>query len=276
MKITEIKKLKRLYSVKFDEDIPAIANLGNSKPSDKIYVTEDTIIKFRLSKETDYDNSQVKSIIDFANYSYGKNLAIYFISFKFRTSAEVSKYLIEHEVLNKDVSRILIKLQELGLIDDEKYAESFISGKILAAQSGPFSIKQKLIQKGLSDDLIESKLSELFNEEKQLEVAIKIGEKQARVKKVRLPLKQLKLKLLQTLVSKGFNYKIAEQALENLELEADEDNEQDLLVKEAEKVYNRLSQRYEGYDLKHRLSQTLGRKGFDWGDISDILNNFEF
>ncbi|MDR0300167.1 MAG: recombination regulator RecX [Streptococcaceae bacterium] len=273
MKITEIKKLKRLYSVKLDE---AITDEDTGDLTDKIYVTEDTIVKFRLSKEADYDKEQIREIIEFANYSRGKNLAIYYISFKIRTQSEVRKYLIEHEIPENDIPRILDELESLDLINDRKYIENYVSTKILGGQTGPFSIQQKLLQKGLAKDLIEDEISKLYDEEKRLEIATKIADKQARAKSARLPLKQLKMKISQTLVSKGFSYAIAEQALVSLELEADEENEAELLMNEAEKAYNRLFRQYDGYDLKNRLSQTLGRKGFDWSDISDILENFEF
>lgn len=264
-KITEIKKLKRLYSIKFDK----IEN-------EKIYVTEDTIVKFMLSKGADFNEQQIKEITEFADYSRGKNSAIYYLSFKTRTKHEVEKYLIEHEIPDHDIPRILSELEELDLINDRAYTQRYIEGKILAATHGPYHLKQKLQQKGINKDLVEAQLNELFDEDKQLKIAIKLAEKLSRAKSGRLPFKQLKIKISQSLISKGFSYDIASSAIEALELETDEENEQDLLAREAEKTYNRLSKRYEGYDLKNRVSQTLGRKGFDWRAISDILRDYDF
>jgi len=272
MKITEIKKLKRLYKVTFDDFFD---NLDNES-TDKLYVTEDTIVKFMLSKGKDIDASQLTEIESYANFSRGKNLAIYYISFKVRTRHEVEKYLREHEIPERDIPRILAESEQLGLINDAHYAESYISGRILQGTTGPYNIRQKLQQKGINPDLIATQLELQFPEEKQILSATKIAEKQVAVKFDRLPLKQLQQKIQQSLVSKGFAYSIAAIAVESLELTADEENEEALIAAEADKAYTRLARRYDGYDLKNRVSQTLARKGFDWSMISDALRDYEF
>ena len=85
MKITKIEKKKRLYLLEIDAD-------------DKLYVTEDTIVHFMLSKNMEIDEATLKDIQKFAQFSYGKNLALYHISFKQRTAAEVKKYLEQHDI----------------------------------------------------------------------------------------------------------------------------------------------------------------------------------
>ncbi|SUN56398.1 recombination regulatory protein [Streptococcus equinus] len=62
MKITKIEKKKRLYLLEIDED-------------DKLYVTEDTIVHFMLSKNMEIDDKTLKKIQKYAQFSYGKNLA---------------------------------------------------------------------------------------------------------------------------------------------------------------------------------------------------------
>ncbi|MDR2976576.1 MAG: recombination regulator RecX [Streptococcaceae bacterium] len=271
-KITEIKKLKRLYSVKFDEQIED----ADGELLDKIYVTEDTIVKFMLSKGLDIDAAKAQKIIKFSDYSRGKNLAIYYISFKMRSRGEVAKYLTEHEIPETNIPQILTELEQIGLINDEKLVENFLEVRISGGQNGPYNLRQKLQKKEIDPDLVSEKLQQFYDSDKQLEAAIKLAEKQVRAKSARLPLKQLKIKIAQSLVGKGFSYETASNAVESLELEPDEENEQELLETEAEKAYTRLSKRYEGYDLKNRVSQTLGRKGFDWSAISDVLRDYDF
>jgi regulatory protein len=271
-KITEIKKLKRLYSVKFDDDVEN----ADGELLEKIYVTEDTIVKFMLSKGPEIDSALAQKIIKFSDYSRGKNLAVYYISFKMRSRSEVAKYLTEHEIPEANIPQILTELEQIGLINDVKLVENFLETRVSGGQNGPYNLKQKLLKKGISPDLAAEKLEQFYDADKQLETATKLAEKQVRSKGARLPLKQLKLKISQSLVGKGFSYDIASTALENLELEADEDNELELLEAEAEKAYTRLSKRYEGYDLKNRVSQALGRKGFDWSVISAVLRDYDF
>ena len=68
MKITKIEKKKRLYLLEIDK-------------KESLYVTEDTIVKYMLTKEMILDKDQLEDIKSFAQFSQGKNLALYFISF---------------------------------------------------------------------------------------------------------------------------------------------------------------------------------------------------
>ncbi|TYK86945.1 recombination regulator RecX, partial [Streptococcus pyogenes] len=85
MKITKIEKKKRLYLVEFDDN-------------DALYVTEDTIVHFMLSKDKVLDNDQLEDIKHFAQLSYGKNLALYFLSFQQRSQKRVKDYLLKHAI----------------------------------------------------------------------------------------------------------------------------------------------------------------------------------
>ena len=65
MKITKIEKKKRLYLVEIDK-------------KESLYVTEDTIVKYMLTKEMALSKDQLEDIKNFAQFSHGKNLALYF------------------------------------------------------------------------------------------------------------------------------------------------------------------------------------------------------
>ena len=49
---------------------------------DKCYITEDTIVRFMLSRDKVISEEELKDIQDFAQFSYGKNLALYHLSLK--------------------------------------------------------------------------------------------------------------------------------------------------------------------------------------------------
>ncbi|MGZ7126027.1 recombination regulator RecX, partial [Streptococcus pyogenes] len=63
MKITKLEKKKRLYLLETDTD-------------QKVYITEDTIVRFFLSKDKQISEKELKEIQTFAQFSYGKNLAL--------------------------------------------------------------------------------------------------------------------------------------------------------------------------------------------------------
>ena len=262
-KIISLEKKKRLYKVVFDND-------------QTIYVTEDTIVRFFLSKGASFDPPEIDKIVAFADFSRGKNLGLYYISFKQRTKKEVVTYLLDHDIPNFQIAKIIDELTASRFIDDDAYAASFIRGKVLGKTSGPYQIRQKLTEKGIDKALVLDKLDELFDFDTQVEVATHLAEKLVMTKYSRLPLKALKMKISTHLTSKGFSYDISKIALDNLELESDQENESDLLQKELEKVLRKYSRTYDGYDLKQRVSNALARKGFDFDVINRELREIDF
>ena len=99
MKITKIEKKKRLYLLEIDK-------------KESLYVTEDTIVKYMLTKEMILDKDQLEDIKSFAQFSHGKNLALYFISFKQRSEKEVKDYLFKHEINPHIIPKIIDNLKK--------------------------------------------------------------------------------------------------------------------------------------------------------------------
>ena len=78
-----------------------------------------------------------------------------------------------------------------------------------------------------------------------------------------------------SLINKGFSFQESKLAIDHLELEADEENEQALLYKEIDKQYPKnLVKKYDGYGLKQRLTQSLARKGYDFDAIASALREY--
>lgn len=273
IKIKEITKLKKLYKVTLTE---SFSYKEWEEARDKIYICEDTIVKYMLTRDKVLPTDELEQLLVFDNFAQGKSLALYFISFKARTSSEVKKYLSDHNIQSPQVEDIIDNLTKNGLLNDQAYIESYIQGKVRTASAGPYQIKQKLHLKGLDLQLIDEGITQVFNEEKQIDVAVTLAEKIVRQKASRLTLQQIKQKVTQGLTAKGFSYTISTIALESLELEADEENELELLYTELDKSARKYSRKYEGYELKQRITQALARKGFDFSDISSAIRDYDF
>lgn len=257
MKITTIEKKKRLYLLELDG-------------SERLYVTEDTIVRFMLSKDKVITPKELAEIKTFAQFSHGKNLALYQLSFKQRTAREVQDYLVKHDIDAAIIKKVIANLKADGWLDDAKFATSLIEQNLLSGDKGGFVLKQKLLQKGIALSVINQALAEAdFSE-----VCQRVAEKLARKYEGKLPSNGLKDKLIQNLTSKGFSYGEANQAVQGLELEKDEESEEELIYRELDKQYPKYSRKYEGYELKQRLTQALARKGFDFSDIASALRDY--
>lgn len=257
MKITKIEKKKRLYLLEIDEN-------------DKLYVTEDTIVHFMLSKDMEINETLLKDIQKFAQFSYGKNLALYHLSFKQRTTYEVEKYLEEHDIDSLYIPEILENLKQENWINDERYVETYLSQNLNLGDKGAYVLKQKLTQKGINSQLIDKQLEHLdFSA-----LSEKVAQKLLRKYQHRFSIKTLKDKIIQNMMTKGFSYSEAKSAFENLKVEKDSEQEFELLYKELDKQYRKYSKKYDGYELKQRLTQALARKGFQFDDITSALRDY--
>ena len=190
MKITKIEKKKRLYLLELDE-------------TDKLYITEDTIVHFMLSKGMNISEQELKEIQYYAQFSYGKNLALYYLSFKQRTVKEVRDYLTKHEISLDTIEKVLTILIKDNWIDDKQYAYSFIHSNLLSGDKGAFILKQKLAQKGITAPIIDEELCKFdFTE-----VSQKVAAKLLRNYQSKLPSKPCRIKFFNLWWTKAFPMK---------------------------------------------------------------------
>ena len=257
MKITKLEKKKRLYLMELDGQQTS-------------YITEDTIVRFMLSKDKVISKEELTEIQDFAQFSYGKNLALYHLSFKARTEKEVREYLNKYDIEEKIISQVIANLKEDNLINDRQYAYSVINANQLSGDKGPYVLIQKLSQKGIAKSTIEDVLMDFdFSE-----VAQRVAEKLLKKYTGKLPARALQDKIIQSLTNKGFSYSDAKSAFDELDSQVDQETTQELIFKELDKQYTKYARKYEGYELKQRLTQVLARKGYEFSDIASALREY--
>ena len=257
MKITKLEKKKKLYLMELDSQ-------------QKYYVTEDTIVRFMLSRDKIITQQEFDKIQAFAQFSYGKNLALYHLSFKARTEKEVIEYLKKYDIDENIISQVIANLKEDKWINDSQYAYAIINANQLSGDKGPYVLTQKLAQKGISKSIIENILKEVDFSEVSQRVANKLLKKY----EGKLPTRALQDKIMQNLTNKGFSYADAKWAFEQLDSQVDEDTTQELIFKELDKQYTKYARKYEGYELKQRLTQVLARRGYDFSDIASAIREY--
>ncbi|MBO4107393.1 recombination regulator RecX [Streptococcus suis] len=257
MKITKLEKKKRLYLLETDQNKQA-------------YITEDTIVRFFLTKGKEISEHEWKELIQFAQFSYGKNLALYYLYFKKRTKKEVETYLEKHDVDPLTIPDILHKLQEENWIDDQDYVQQVLFQNALSGDKGPQALRQKLYQKGISKHIIEACLElEEFDE-----IAEKVAKKLHKKYLGKYSDRALKQKVKQGLLLKGFENKEADKALQKIEWVQDEQEQETLLNKELDKAYRKYSRTDTDYSLEQKIIRYLLRKGYDYDKIKRALREY--
>lgn len=153
----------------------------------------------------------------------GYNWALKYIGYRMRTKKEVEKKLKEkfeklkledeeNEQVSKIITEILVKLENLEIISDKKFVESYIEDRKKVKPSGEHRIKRELLQKGVDKELIEKEIERNLKKEDQILLAEKIIEKKA-ILYQGLSVFEKKKKLTEHLLRRGFNYSTIKEVL---------------------------------------------------------------
>lgn len=226
-------------------------------------VAEATLIEFRLMKDVELTDQEVAEIQHSENVNKAYGDAVNYLSYQLRTEKEIKDYLYKKEYHKDAVEFSLKKLRELHYLDDDNYAKSFINTQLRTTANGPKIIEQKLVQKGVPNNIIQDKIAEI-DQDILLENAVEFAGKQARKQK-RASFQQMLTKIRQSLYQKGFNGEITNEAIKKLDLEVDEDEELTKLKKMIDKVQHR-------YDTQAKLINYLMTKGYHYDEIKRVLD----
>lgn len=137
------------------------------------------------------ENLQLESEKTFA---YEKALKL--VSTRYKTKKEVENYLHEKGYAPATIWFVIKKLSDYDFINDERYVDSYLSHYL--KKDGVRKIKQKLLAKGISEELIDGAIN---NVDEQLEQIIVLKDKYMKNKD---DTKENYLKLYRYLVGKGF------------------------------------------------------------------------
>lgn len=230
-------------------------------------VDEEVLLRFELKKGLHITTELQKKIENEESFYKAYSRVLNYLSYSLRTEKQICDYLAKHE-LNHFEDRIIEKLKAVKLIDDLIYAESYVRTMANVNQKGTRNIIQDLKMRGVSENEILDALEE-YPEEQQLENAIQLAEKKWAKTKKSSTFDSIQ-KTKQYLVNKGYSFEIADQAIEAIDTEKDEDEEYEGLEKQAEKALKRYSRKYKGYELSQRLRAFLYSKGY----ANELINRY--
>lgn len=233
------------------------------------------IVKYKLKEGLEIDRTKLLEVIDQSKEEFAFRLALNYLSFKSRTSFEISAYLLKKEYEEKIVEKVIGKLKYYQYVDDNQYVLNYIKAAITEGKKGKDRVQSDLINKKISQDIIEYHMH-LFSYETNLQIAKELSNKYFK-QNAHLPFNQIKNKLSQFLMRKGFNWEIINTCLNTLEQDAEVqshiDSNRELYLKEAIKLGSKYFSKYKTketnpYLLERKVKVHLYQKGYD----KDIIN----
>ena len=128
----------------------------------------EVILSHRFDVGREITDDQLRACILDSDMKCCKDKALWLISFRDHSRREL------YDKLRKDYSeesceRALDRLEELGLVDDGRYAPRYAADLISVKRLPARGVRQKLFEKGVDRDLIDEVLSEIeVDEEEQI------------------------------------------------------------------------------------------------------------
>ena len=163
----------------------------------KIYLSTEEILDISPLMKQRY-NENIESLYDDISYEASIEKGIFLLSLKDRTKKELFLKLKEKYRNMRMVEKAVLKLEELGYINDFNYATLYIKSK----KYGKKKVFYSLFQKGLSKEIIEDAF--IYVEENEREENIKSFEEEKLEKLILKNLKKDEKKLIQYLIRQGF------------------------------------------------------------------------
>ena len=253
MKIEKITKLKdNKYKLLIDNE--------------NIITYDDVIIENELLYKKTIDAKVYKKIISDTLFYDVYNKVVKYIMRRLRSEKEIRLYLLKYELNDSNIEKMITKLRSINLINDLAYTKAYINDQIYLSKNGIYKIKDYLINQDIPLDIIENELSNIDSDvmDERLE---KIVLKRIRTNK-KYSNNELKNRILKEAITLGYS---KEKTLSIIESNLVEDP--NIIEKEYNKLYSKLSNKYSGYELFNRIKQKLYSKGFSVEEINKLLQN---
>lgn len=248
MKIEKIKRQKSgKYILEMDDD-------------SKLQLYEDVILNNGLLFNKEIDSELFNKLNLENNYYEVYNKVLKYISNKMRSEVEINKYLEKIDCIEKE--KIINKLKDMKLINDDLYLKAFINDKICLSLVGPNKIKKDLLEHNIELNKIEEEL--LKYESTFPERINKIISK--KIKTNNKSIYMFKQKIISELIDSGYD---KEDII--IELEKYTFDESNNIKKDYDIFYKKLSKKYKGEELKNQIKNKLFNKGYNYENIKEIV-----
>lgn len=176
-----------------------------SDNSFRLGVLEDTVFKFGLRVGDTLSEEQLIELKEYDEYITGKKIALNQLARRNRSREEIRKKLAEKKISSTVIEKVIVHLGKLGYIDDSKFAKEFAEDKLALRPLSRKILFQKLLQKGVSKEIIEEALDELFKKINEKDLASECFNKYFNKVKDKEVIVQKK-KIFEHMVRKGFTF----------------------------------------------------------------------
>ena len=144
-----------------------------------------------------------------------KNQALRYLSYRDRSTLEVTQYLEKKEHPQPVIQQALDALIELNYVNDQRFALEWGRYKINKQKLGKNRLYAELLNKGIDKEVLESTLAILYEDNPETELAIQCARKKMNSLQG-VEEEKKKRRLIQYLKRRGFSADIIYQSIKNV------------------------------------------------------------
>lgn len=175
-------------------------------------LTEKELERYGLKEGMALSPAEYECILEETIYQRVLDKALNILKFADRSEQELRRKLTQAEFPTVLIDRAISYVKQYGYLDDRRFASSFIRGRM--NKKSRLMIRNELLQKGISEEVLEEAFDETYAEEE--EDAELAAIKKAIAKKTKEPealTYEEKQKLIASLFRKGFDLSKINQCL---------------------------------------------------------------
>lgn len=243
MKIIKYKKgSKGLYKLELDN--------GNT-----LNLYEEVILKYELLLKKEIFEEDIFKIEKLNQEWDVYYVALNSIKSRFKSVHDTKEFLRKKEYPIDLIELACDKLVKQGYLNDRSFAKGFINNQIVTTNNGPNKIKRELLEHRVDYDIICDEL-DIFDEETQCEKIEKVALRLLKTNRSRGG-SVLKNKIITDLINFGYDVDLINKVITKFDFS----NNEDIAMKEYNKLYKRLSRKYDGKELEYKIKEKLYQKG---------------
>lgn len=226
----------------------------------ELLLYEDAILKFGLLLKKEILEKDIMEVELFNQECDVYHEGLMSINHRFKSIYDLKETLLKKEYPIEMVDTAVDKLISQGYLNDRSFAKSFINNKIITTNNGPYKIRRELGEHRVDSNIIEEELV-VFDEDTQLEKIRKVATRLYNSNRNKGG-SILKKKIVNDLVNLGYDSLIISKVINDFDFS----NDKDIAKHEYEKLYKKLSRKYEGKELEYKIKEKLYQKGLYYED----------
>jgi regulatory protein len=191
---------------------------------EELECSKDIVLKHTLIKGRILTQDELERIINEQRIIDVKQTAYNFVSYKPRTEKQVRIRLDGKGFSDDECETALNFLREFDLINDERYAESFIKDLLMKKPASESKIMIDMLKRGIPKSIVIWAIHKIYPVEAKYDMAVKAAAKKMKVIRHK-PLEKRKDSLIRYLLSLGYEWdlikRVVNDTIKGLDLTGD-------------------------------------------------------